>query len=91
MARVQALPTRAARVGVGVATIVHDQPTALAAHLIQLDTRGPDVELSPKAAGTMSLAVHELTTNALNMVRSRFLKVRSLFTGRLSKSRTDSR
>jgi hypothetical protein len=89
-ARVQARLTRAANVGVGVATIVHEELTALAAHSSQFDAGGPDVELSLKAAGTMTLAVHELTTDALNMVRSRFLTVRSLFAGRLSKSRADS-
>jgi PAS domain S-box-containing protein len=64
-ARVQALLTRAANVGVGMSTIVHDELSALAAHANQFDVDGPDIELSPKAAETMTLAVHELTTNAL--------------------------
>ena len=70
-ARVQELLTRAANVG--VATIIHDELTALAAHSSQFDAGEPDVELSPKAAETMTLAVHELTINALSMVRPRFL------------------
>lgn len=70
-ARVQELLTRAANVG--VATIVHDELNALAAHSSQFDAGGPDVELSPKAAETITLAVHELTITALNMMRSRFL------------------
>ncbi|EQB07978.1 PAS domain-containing protein [Novosphingobium lindaniclasticum] len=64
-ARVQALLTRAANVGVGMATIVHDELSALAGHGGQFDAQGPEIELSPKAAETMTLAVHELTTNAL--------------------------
>lgn len=64
-ARVQALLTRAANAGVGLAAIVEAELKALAAHGDQFDLQGPDVELSPKAAETMTLAVHELTTNAL--------------------------
>lgn len=64
-ARVQALLTRAANVGVGLGTIVDEELRALAADAGQFEAEGPDVELSPKAAETMTLAVHELTTNAL--------------------------
>jgi PAS domain S-box-containing protein len=64
-ARVQALLTRAANAGVGIAAIVDDELRAMAAHNEQFSTEGPDVQLSPKAAETMTLAVHELTTNAL--------------------------
>lgn len=64
-ARVQALLTRAANAGVGIAAIVDDELRAMAAHSEQFSTEGPDVQLSPKAAETMTLAVHELTTNAL--------------------------
>ena len=65
LARVQALLTRAANAKVGLAALVHDELTALAAHARQFDVAGPDVELSPKAAETMTLAIHELATNAL--------------------------
>ncbi|MGV7164014.1 PAS domain-containing protein [Xanthomonas citri] len=64
-ARVQALLTRAANASVGISDIVEDELRALAAHGDQFDTQGPMVQLSPKAAETMTLAVHELTTNAL--------------------------
>lgn len=64
-ARVQALLTRAANAGVGLATILHDELAALAHHEGQIDIQGPDVVLSPKAAETMTLAIHELATNAL--------------------------
>ena len=65
LARVQALLTRAANAGVSLVTIVHDELSAQAAHADQFDAIGPDVTLSAKAAETMTLAVHELTTNAL--------------------------
>lgn len=65
LARVQALLTRAANAGVSVVTIVQDELSAQASHADQFDVSGPEVVLSPKAAETMTLAVHELTSNAL--------------------------
>lgn len=65
LARVQVLLTRAANAGVGIVAIVHDELSAQASHASQFDVSGPAVLLSPKAAETMTLAVHELTTNAL--------------------------
>ena len=65
LARVQALLTRAANATVSITTIVHDELGALATHAAQFEVHGPEVELSPKAAETMTLAIHELTTNAL--------------------------
>lgn len=64
-ARVQALLTRAANVGVGMAAIVESEIAAQAEHAGQYTISGPDVMLSPKATEVMTLAVHELTTNAL--------------------------
>ncbi|SFU30479.1 PAS domain S-box-containing protein [Methylobacterium sp. 174MFSha1.1] len=65
LARVQALLTRAANVSVGFAGIVHDEVSVQAQHEGQYDLDGPDVALSPKAAEVLTLAVHELATNAL--------------------------
>ncbi|MEH3120033.1 MAG: PAS domain-containing protein [Methylorubrum populi] len=65
LARVQALLTRSAKAGVRVATIVHDEVSAQALREEQYDLSGPEIELSPKAAEILTLAVHELATNAL--------------------------
>ena len=65
LARVQALLTRAANVSVGVRDIVHDEVSAQAQHDAQYVLDGPDVKLSPKAAEVLTLAIHELATNAL--------------------------
>lgn len=65
LARVQALLTRAANARVGMFAIVHNELAAQATRAGQFDVAGSDVRLSPKAAETMTLAVHELTTNAL--------------------------
>jgi PAS domain S-box-containing protein len=65
LARVQTLLTRGANVGIGISTLVHDELNAQAQHEEQFDANGPDVILSPKAAEILTLAVHELTTNAL--------------------------
>ena len=65
LSRVQALLTRSANAGVPVATIVHDEVSAQALREDQYDLSGPEVELSPKAAEILTLAVHELATNAL--------------------------
>ncbi|MEH3144076.1 MAG: PAS domain S-box protein [Methylobacterium frigidaeris] len=65
LARVQALLTRAANVSVGIAGLVRDEVSVQAQHEGQYDLDGPDVALSPKAAEVLTLAVHELATNAL--------------------------
>ncbi|MFF8800156.1 MULTISPECIES: PAS domain-containing protein [unclassified Methylobacterium] len=65
LARVQALLTRAAGAGVPVAAIVHDEVGAQALRAEQYALSGPEIELSPKAAEILTLAVHELATNAL--------------------------
>lgn len=65
LARVQALLTRAANVEVDVASIVKDEVSAQAESEGQYVLEGPGVALSPKAAEVLTLAVHELSTNAL--------------------------
>ena len=65
LARVQALLTRAANAGASLNEIVGDELSVLAQHEGQYVLDGPDLVLSPKAAEVMTLAVHELTTNAL--------------------------
>ena len=65
LSRVQSLLTRAANVSVGIATIVHDEVSAQAQHEGQYVLAGPDLALSPKAAEVLTLAIHELATNAL--------------------------
>lgn len=64
-ARVQALLTRTANVSVGIASIVHDEVSVQAEHESQYVLDGPDVVLSPKAAEVLTLAIHELATNAV--------------------------
>ena len=65
LARVQALLTRSPNAGVPVATIVRDEIDAQDLRADQYDLSGPKIELSPKAAEILTLAVHELATNAL--------------------------
>jgi two-component system CheB/CheR fusion protein len=65
-ARVQSAVTRNPEAGIDLAMIVMDE---LAAHAIHegdhLTIKGPSIKLQPKAAESMSLAVHELATNAV--------------------------
>lgn len=65
LSRVQALLTRAANVSVSLRTIVLDEVSVQAHHEGQYEIDGPDVDISPKAAEVLTLAVHELSTNAL--------------------------
>lgn len=65
LARVQALLTRAANADVNLAAIVRDEVSVQAQHEGQYELIGPDVPLSPKAAEVLTIAVHELATNAL--------------------------
>lgn len=65
LARVQALLTHAANVSVGIRGIVLEEVSVQAQHEGQYVLDGPDVALSPKAAEVMTLAIHELATNAL--------------------------
>ncbi|MEA1835268.1 PAS domain S-box protein [Methylobacterium durans] len=64
-ARVQALLTRAANISVGIRSIVEDEISVQAQHAGQYVIDGPDIKLSPKAAEVLTLAIHELATNAL--------------------------
>ncbi|HVU29262.1 MAG TPA: HWE histidine kinase domain-containing protein, partial [Sphingomicrobium sp.] len=65
-ARVQSAVTRNPDAGVGLASIVADELLAHAVHEGErLVVDGPDIALRPKAAESISLALHELTTNAV--------------------------
>lgn len=65
MARTQALLTRAPGAGVDLQNLLRDELEAQAAKPMQYYCRGPDLALSPKAAEVLTLAVHELATNAV--------------------------
>jgi two-component sensor histidine kinase len=65
MARTQTLLTRAPGAGVDLQNLVRDELEAQAAKPMQYSCRGPDIALSPKAAEVLTLAVHELATNAI--------------------------
>lgn len=64
--RVQAALTRAAEAGVELADLVDDELLAHAAREGEaIRVGGPEVHLPPRAAEALSLAVHELTSNAV--------------------------
>lgn len=65
LARTQALLTRAANVGVSMRSLVSEELAAQAPDEGQYLIEGEDVVVPPKAAEVLSLAVHELSTNAL--------------------------
>ena len=65
LARVQSRLTRAANAGVRITAILRDEIGAQAERDDQCDLTGPEIELSPKAAEVLTLAVHELATNAV--------------------------
>ena len=65
-ARVQSAVTRNPERGIDLKGLVVDELLAHAAHEgEQVSIKGPDVALRPKAAESISLALHELTTNAV--------------------------
>jgi two-component system CheB/CheR fusion protein len=65
-ARVQSAVTRNPEAGVDLMSLLTDELLAHAAHEgEQFTAKGPNVALQPKAAESMSLALHELTTNAV--------------------------
>jgi PAS domain S-box-containing protein len=64
LARTQTLLTRALGVGVNLEGLVRDELEAQAANADEFEIMGPPVELAPKAAEVVTLAVHELATNA---------------------------
>lgn len=65
LARVQALLTRGANVEVNISSMVRAEVGAQAQHQGQYQLEGPDIALAPKVAEVLTLAVHELATNAL--------------------------
>ena len=64
MARTQTLLTRGAGLGVDLRGIVRDELLAQAADETRVSLAGPPALLAPKAAEVLTLAVHELATNA---------------------------
>ncbi len=64
LARTQVLLTRAPGSGVDLELMVREELLAQAAQADQIEVEGPDIGLSPKAAEILTLAVHELATNA---------------------------
>ncbi|HEX8839514.1 MAG TPA: CheR family methyltransferase [Sphingomicrobium sp.] len=65
-ARVQSAVTRNPEAGVDLMSLLSDELLAHAAHEgEEFTAKGPAVALQPKAAESMSLALHELTTNAV--------------------------
>lgn len=65
LARVQTLLTRQGNSGGSLRDIVESEVSAQAHHGGQFELVGPDVHLSPKAVEVLTLALHELATNAL--------------------------
>jgi PAS domain S-box-containing protein len=64
MARTQALLTRGAGSGVELEDIIREELLAQGAGDRQVTLSGPGITLPPKAAEVLTLAVHELATNA---------------------------
>jgi two-component sensor histidine kinase len=65
-ARVQSAVTRNPDRGIDLKGLIADELLAHAAHEgEQVRIKGPDIALRPKAAESISLALHELTTNAV--------------------------
>ncbi len=65
LARTQVILTRQAGVGVDLETMVRDELLAQTSQAGQVDIGGPEVSLSAKAAEVLTLALHELATNAV--------------------------
>jgi PAS domain S-box-containing protein len=65
MGRTQALLTQGAGVGVGLEDIVRDELLAQMADGSRIAVAGPAVLLAPKAVEVLTLAIHELATNAI--------------------------
>ncbi|MBA2466935.1 MAG: PAS domain S-box protein, partial [Sphingomonas sp.] len=64
LARTQVLLTRRAGAGVNLEELIRDELLAQAASEDLISIDGAPVELSPKAAEVLTLAIHELATNA---------------------------
>ena len=65
IARTQSLLTRGTTEGVDLRLILQEEIAAQSAPDARYEIKGPRIALPPKAAEVMTLAVHELTTNAL--------------------------
>lgn len=65
LARTQMVLTRAPQSGIDLEAVIREELLAQAARELQLDIEGPDVSLSAKAAEVLTLAIHELATNAV--------------------------
>ena len=64
--RIQAAVTRNAGIGVDLKSIVEDELMAVATREgSQLRIKGPDIELNARTGEALSLAIHELATNAI--------------------------
>src|SRR3546814_12995182 len=64
MARTQTRLTRGAGVGVELEGMVRDELLAQTADPSRVSVEGTHVTLAPKAAEVLTLAIHELATNA---------------------------
>jgi two-component sensor histidine kinase len=65
LARTQALLTRAFGTGVDLENLVREELMAQSAQEEHVTVAGPSIQLAPKAAEVLTLAVHELATNAI--------------------------
>lgn len=65
LARTQVLLTREANAGGSLREIIETELGAQSPRCGQFEVNGPDVRLSPKAVEILTLAFHELVTNAL--------------------------
>jgi two-component sensor histidine kinase len=65
LARTQVLLTRTIDAGVDLELLIRDELISQAAPDDEVRIEGPDVKLPPKAAEVLTLAIHELTTNAV--------------------------
>jgi two-component system, chemotaxis family, CheB/CheR fusion protein len=63
MGRTQNILARTAEKGVDLGELVHDELVGHGAD--QVDVQGAEIKLKPKPAETLSLAIHELATNAV--------------------------
>jgi len=64
LARTQVLLTRKPGAGVDLENMIRDELLAQVADEEHISISGPDVTLAPKAAEVLTLAIHELATNA---------------------------
>ena len=65
LGRTQMVLTRSSRHGVDLESMVREELLAQAASDGQIEVGGPEIRLSAKAAEVLTLAVHELATNAI--------------------------